>query len=601
MINEFVKAVSLAGMMTGLSPEFPSSYTIDVRLDTAEHRLYGSQMVRFMNPTSDPLDKIAFHLYPNAFSDTNSVFCSESRSTKADVASGNVSRLDVSEIAIDGKRVDSSRIEISGTLMYISLRDVIPPEREIEISCKFELLIPRAKARFGHNGKGDYLLAHWYPILCGYQAGRLIDGEYHANGEFFSNFGSYDVTLRLPPDLVVGATGNLDLLNEDDTLSIWHASADTVIDFAFACGRNFKKFESDTLGIKIEYLLAGSDTSLFERVDKMTKYSLVLCSERLFPYPYDKFEVVDFDSGSPGLELPGMIIVSLGQRRRVVEGSLLESLIAHETAHEWFYAAIASNEADEPWLDEGFATYFENTILESLPDLGPEFSVFGFGLSYDDISRIFALSKGSLYPIGLASYDYPGWMEYESAVYTRANMVLRTLEQVVGDTLFAAALRRYSMTYRFGHPSANDFKRTISDFTGRDLSEFYSQFIDGTARVDYAVTGLRFESIADEESRYMATVDLRRVLDGILPQTVSLILEDGSIVDSVWSGRPKVTSLEFKTDSKPLYAAIDQHAISPLDEQLANNRLYIQSHWIRLISFDWDSAFLVEVILALFL
>lgn len=601
MISAFLMAASLAGITVGLSPDLPVSYKIDIRLDTVNHKLYGEQTVQFQNPTSESLERIAFHLYPNAFSDTNSVFCGEDNKVKADVAAGNISRLDLSDIYINGRTVDSAMVEIKGTLMYITLRNKLPPGREIEIDLKFELTIPRAIVRFGHNGRGDYLLSHWYPILCGYQKAELIDREYYANSEFFSNFGSYDVTMRLPSDLIVGSTGSLNQIESEDTLSIWHAVADTVIDFAFACGKNFENFRSDTLGIAINYLLNKESKELFERIDKITKYSLSFCSERLFPYPYDNFTVVDFDCGSAGLELPGMIVIAADNSGRGKSMSSLDALIVHETVHEWFYGAIASNEIDDPWLDEGLTTYFTSKIIDSYLDARPGISIFGYRIEYDNISRIFTLSRANSYPIDLASYDYPDWFEYQSAVYTRADMTLQSLEIVVGDSIFAKALKGYAEKFRFGHPDADDFKKAISSYTEKDLSGFYSQFVSGTSRVDYAVMGMLYEKIEDEIQRYKVTVTLRRIHDGILPQTISIGLENGATVDTVWDGRSRMASFEFIAYSKPLYAAIDGYYTYPLDRKISNNRLYHESHSGRLISFDWDSIFFVEFLLSLLL
>lgn len=598
MINAFLVALS---MTIGLSSELPVSYKIDIRLDTVNHKLYGEQTVQFLNPTSESLERIAFHLYPNAFSDTNSVFCAEDKQVRSDVASGNISQLDVSEIYISGQAIDSAMVEIKGTLMYVTLRNELPPGREIEIDLKFELTIPRAKVRFGHNGRGDYLLSHWYPILCGYQKGELIDREYYANSEFFSNFGSYDVTMRLPSDLIVGSTGSLSQIESEDTLSIWHAAADTVIDFAFACGKNFESFRSDTLGITINYLLNKESKELFERIDNITKYSLSFCSKRLFPYPYDNFTLVDFDCGSAGLELPGMIAIAADGSRRGKSLSWLDALIAHETVHEWFYGIIASNEIDEPWLDEGLTTYFTSKIIDSYLNVEPGISIFGYRIEYDDISRIFTLSREISYPIDLASYDYPDWFEYESAVYTRAGMTIECLEKAVGDSAFSGALKEYARRFRFKHPDTEDFEKTISAYLDSDLSEFYSQFISGTARVDYAVTSMLYSKIDDGEQTYMVTVIIRRIHAGILPQAISIGLKNGATVDTVWDGRSRMASFEFYTDSRPLYAAIDGYYTYPLDRKISNNRLYHVSHSGRLISFDWDSIFFVEFLLSLLL
>jgi hypothetical protein len=579
----------------------PVSYRIEARLDTTAQKIYGSETLEFMNPTDRVLYSICFHLYPNAFSDTNTVFCRENESVRSDVASGNISRLDVSELTANGRIVESARIRLEGTLMCIDVPDGIAPGRTARVEMTFELLIPRARIRFGHNGKGNYLLSHWYPIMCGYQKGELIDREYHANSEFFSNFGSYDVSLALPSDFEVGSTGKIDLIERSDTLSVWRAVADTVIDFAFACGRNFKKTKVSESGIGINYLLSEANEDYFEQVDEMTRFSLTWCSENLFPYPYEEYTVVDFAPGASGLELPGLIAVSLPGLTDDPQFSRVAGTIAHETAHQWFYATVANNEIDDPWLDEGLVSYLTGKILKAKAVPPSRFSFPGYEIKQDDISRIFTLSKEISYPIDLASYEFPDWYEYRSAVYPRAGMTLQCLETAVGDSAFAGALQYYAREYRFRHPDTDDFENAISAYAGIDLSEFYSQFISGTAQVDYGVVSMIYDKIGDDDQNYLVNVIVRRFQDGILPQTVSIVLDNGAIIDTTWDGRSRVASFEFETDSRPLYASIDQYFTYLLDRNISNNRLYRESYSSRIISFDWDAVFITELLLSLLL
>ncbi len=247
--------ILLRPALISLSPELPASYRMDVKLDTSNNNITGFENIEFMNPTSDTLSQICFHLYPNAFKDTSSAFCRENSEIRSEVAAGNTSELKISNLTIDSLSIDSNGIEESGTLLYVNLPTKLPPLKTISISLKFELKIPKTLMRFGYNDLGNYLLSHWHPILCGYQKGVLQDFEYHSNSEFFSNFSSYDVRLDVPLGFAVGSTGELTEVSRDSSRTIWNAHADTVIDFAFVCGPGFEVIESDTLGIKIRYLL----------------------------------------------------------------------------------------------------------------------------------------------------------------------------------------------------------------------------------------------------------------------------------------------------------------------------------------------------------
>ena len=605
MIEPLLLSICVSGAAVGLSPKVPVEYTIEARLDTATHMVYGQERIRFLNPIDEPLDQLCFHLYPNAFKDTSTVFCREDSRVRKNVAGGNVSRLDVSDLEIDGRNVDLSRIHIDGTLMYFDLNRELPPGRETEISLGFELLVPRVIIRFGYDSKGNYLLAHWFPILCGYQKGRLIDWEYHANSEFFSDFGNYTVKLTLPTGFGVGSTGALTELESDDSLAVWQAKADTVIDYAFACGPAFQIRESDTLGIKIHYLLREDRLRSFDRIDKITRYSLAYCSGSLFEYPYRDFTLVDLDPGAGGLELPGLAAVDLDPPMRMMTLSAIDATIAHEIVHQWFYATVATNEFEEPWLDEGLTTFFTSEIMNSYSGNEGYVDIFGYKISLAELLRSAALIGGPSYPIDLKSWEYPDQVEYNNAVYSRASMVLKTMERVLGDSVFAESLRDFARRYRFAHPNGDDFLKSLSSFSGIDLSEFASQFVTGTARVDYEVTSLGYSKVdqdsAEATEKYDISVGVRRKLGGIVPQKITVVLEDGARLDTLWDGKSRVAEFEFTANSQPDYAALDEDGIIELDENRTNNRMYRKSLSSRLVSFEWDTIFSLEFLLSLIL
>ncbi|HBC46413.1 MAG TPA: hypothetical protein DEO84_03145 [candidate division Zixibacteria bacterium] len=592
----------MAAAIVSLSPEVPVSYQIDAKLDRSTNIISGVENIEFLNPTPDTLDRICFHLYPNAFRDTSTVFCRENSQIKADVASGNISELKISDLTIDSLRIDSSAITESGTLYYVRLPAKLAPLESIYISLRFDLKIPKARERFGYNELGNYLLSYWHPVLAGYQKGRLVDFEYHANSEFFSNFGNYDVRLDIPSSFRMGTTGELTEVSKDSSRTIWEAHADTVLDFAIACGSAFEVSESDTLGINLRYLLEKRHEKYRPATDMMTKLSLSYNSGRFYKYPYKTFTLVDFESGAEGMELPGMVVIRYPDTRMFSNGrSMLELTIAHEITHEWFYATIASNEAEEPWLDEGVTSYVTERLLDSGGDTLGQFDVLGYKFKFNVFERLAALISKGEYPINLKSWDYPDDAAYGINVYNRSTLVLKSLEDLLGRSSMDSALGAYVRQYRFGHPDLSDFENAISSTTGVNLNRFYAQYITGTSRVDYGIRSLSYKSITTTDSlnKYEITLKIARELDGILPQKISLTLENGNRIDTTWEDTTsRVATLKFYTVSRPQFAVLAGYA---LDENIANNSMYAGSFGSRLISFEWDSVFMVEFFLSLIL
>jgi hypothetical protein len=138
---------------------------------------------------------------------------------------------------------------------------------------------------------------------------------------------------------------------------------------------------------------------------------------------------------------------------------------------------------------------------------------------------------------------------------------------------------------------------------GLDLGKFVRQFVAGTSRVDYAVRTLEYKSVPEEDSavgkRYEISVTVARELDGILPQKISIGLNDGGVIDTTWDGSSRIAAFDFRADSRPEYVEIGSRGVCALDENAANNSLYIKGFGSRLLTFEWDLVFVLEFLLSL--
>jgi hypothetical protein len=602
VITTLLVALSVITSQPVISPEIPASYEIEAVLDDSSHVLTGSEIVKFVNPTSKPLDKIAFHLYPNAFKDTTTVFCRESDRIKSSVARGNTASMDVDNIKLFDESIDTSKYYIDGTRLYIELDNVLPPERHIEISMDFNMQIPRLDERFGYDNDGNYILTHWFPILCGYQKDRLIDWEYHAESEFFSNFAYFDISIQIPDDFVLGSTGSAVKDSVSGSEAVWHVRADSVITFAISCGPEFELFESDTLGVNIIYLLNKKNIHLYETADPVVKFSLDKFSDLLFPYPYDELTIVDINAFASGMEQPGLIVIDFPKDDEGINGQILKATLAHEIAHQWFYAVIATNEFEEAWLDEGFTSYLEYYVGREAGYNKLSLLFSNYFASYSSMERLLTLSQESKYPINLKSWDYPNLQTYSSAVYGRAWLVLQALHKASGDSLFFSTLKDFANEYRFKHPDQSDILNFIDNRYEQDMSRFFDQFINGTARVDYSIESINFSKVENvDANQFATTVRIERKRDGILPQDVTIVLENGETLSEKWDGESRVIDTKFVSDSRPVYATLDFEGSYFFDENLNNNSLYLESNIMRLISFEWDIEFIFEFLMVLFL
>lgn len=605
MTGAILISVLIVTAAPDLSRQVPADYKINAYLNDSTHTISGTEAVTFLNPTEKPLNSIAFHLYPNAFKDTSTVYCREDRYSRQKVEGGNISRIDLNRIAVYGREISENGYSIDGTRLYIDLERPLLPGRKIDIELEFEILMPKMMRHFGYDTDGAYLIAHCFPILCGYQKGRLVDWEYHANSEFFSDFSFYDVTIELPDDFKAVSTGGASRVSETDSSAVWKVHADTVIDFAMVCGRGFEEFESEMDGIVLRYLLKKNHADLFPAADSVTGNSLQFCGNLLFPYPYAEFALADVGFTNAGLELPGLIVISIFESEEKMKETFLKRTVAHEVAHQWFYSAIATNEFEEPWLDEGFASFLEFKISRKYGFDKFPIVFSNYFISERTLRRLVTLADVPEYPINLKSWDYPDRPSYIAAVYGRAWMVLQALDNTLGDSVFADGLKRFADDYRFKHPHREDLLESLSASSSVDLTGFDDMFIDGTARVDYSVENLEFEkgeaSSDSAKTGFTTYVTIERKLGGILPQTVAVRFEDGSVATKIWDGRDRTVRLEFESNSRPLFASIDKEVSYSIDENINNNTVYVDGHTSRMISFEWDTLFIIEFLASIFL
>jgi aminopeptidase N len=302
------------------------------------------------------------------------------------------------------------------------------------------------------------------------------------------------------------------------------------------------------------------------------------------------------------MEQPGLIAVAFPDEDEGMYAQMLRATLAHEIAHQWFYAVVATNEFEDAWFDEGITSYLEYLIGEKTGYNSIPLLLSNNLVSYSSMERLFSLSQESKYPINLKSWEYPNQQSYTNSVYGRAWLVLQALDKMSGDSLFINALKDFSIAYKFKHPDQFDFLKFFNDQYDQNLTTFFDQFIYGTSRVDYSIESISYsKNVNDSLDRYVTLVQVERKLDGILPQEITIVLEDGKTQHVNWDGAARLYTAEFKSDSKPDYATLDYNGLYFIDENFNNNSLYLDSNILRLISFEWDMEFIFEFLIAMFL
>ena len=577
-----------------LWPRIPpiASYQIETTLNPEAKMLTGHEVITYTNTTADPIPDLVFHLYLNAFRDQNSIFLresgQESRGYSWDPQRPGWIEVD-SLLLIDGTPLTLEMIA-DGTLARAVLPAPILSGESVQVMVDFHAQLPKVFARTGYAGEKTgndfFMVGQWYPKLGVWQDGAWNAYPFHANAEFYADFGTYNVKITLPANYVTGGIGlpisTVD--NHDGTQSVtYHAEA--VIDFSWTASPHFQSATRQVGGVEILYLCLPEHQWTVERVLKTAEASIKYYNQWFGPYIYPRLTVVDVPedgAGAGGMEYPTLVtagamdIFGLGPSLSYlgIERSL-EMLVSHEIAHQWWQSMVATNEAEEPWLDEGFSDYSALRLMETI--YGKETSVMSVAnlkLGYLEMRRAEYLSNPNLPMYGRA-WDFPDLLDYEVAAYSKPVLSLDTLENILGEETMLKMMSTYFDRYRFAHPNTQDFRSVAEQVSGQDLAWFFDGLVYGRGVMDYSVTAV------DEQS---ATVLRQGNL--IIPTEVLITFADGSTRLEPWDG--KQASMTFTYPDRPalLSAEVDpEHKLvvdlSWFDNGLAR-RLEVQS-WLALV------------------
>jgi hypothetical protein len=331
---------------------------------------------------------------------------------------------------------------------------------------------------------------------------------YLNQGEFYSEFGSFDVQITVPRDYVVAASGLIEkFVRFDDTTltqKTYRAKINNVHDFAWFAGNNYK-IEYDTLNIagseKPIYVQAYYDSSKSKHWHKAVSFgknAVKSYSSWVGNYPYDVCTIVDGNiSAGAGMEYPTITVLTDNGSEKS-----FDQVIAHEIGHNWFYGILASNERDYGWMDEGLNSYFENRYMRKYYPDGKLIGEKSF-LIYDwlGLSNLLNSHQSLLFynilqsnnydqALNTHSKDFTG-LNYGAIMYSKTALILKYLESVIGTKRFDLAMHNYYQEWKFKHPYPEDLKLSFEKSLNQNLDWFFNDLIDTRKGIDYKIKSHR--------------------------------------------------------------------------------------------------------------
>lgn len=599
----------------------PVSYRMEARLLPKDNLIKGTAFIQWTNYSPAPVDRLPFHLYMNAFEGTASTFFQEERLETGEAPSGPsapggvvIRRI---EVGGSGNIIKSLRFiqpddgnASDRTVAELVLPQAVEAGRSVQIAVYFETKLPPVVMRAGRFGN-FFMAGQWYPKLGvleppGWRhsgATRWNCHQYHYNSEFYANFANYEVRITVPANFIVGATGKevfckpvngrkekVYLYKQDAAVDFaWSASPDFVevagmfsgssdvspdeyASWAAALGLDPGTAKLPDVGIRLLLQKDHEDYGpLFMRTlkDAIKMYGLLFG-----PYPYATVTVIDPPSGAleaGGMEYPTLFTNAFHRVMKWWPFDTLgmESVITHEFGHNYWMATAASNEFEEPWIDEGLNQYSENRINSFLAGLGNQ-PMDHFSASSFLASRFHMLGNQPLLD-SLATWSWkfaPG--TYFSQSYSRAAMVMLTLENLMGRNMFLRTLRQFYQTFRFAHPDTRDFQDLFSAAGGHKVRLFLKQAFAPGATVDYSVSTVTSGRTGAAEP-WDNHFTLYRKGTITLPVEVEVRFESGETRRLVWDGASPWQRFDLKGSSPVVSVCVDPGRKVPLDTCFANN------------------------------
>lgn len=508
-------------------------YVIDARLDADTHQVAGTARVTWRNRSRRAVASAPLHLYMNAFRADDTVWMLEARGTHRSSRQGDHGKwgyIDLKAARLLGRGQAAGFDDLEGsrgaavdlawkegadpTLATVTLPTPVQPGEAVVLEFEFLTVLPEVFARTGYHDDFHFL-GQWFPKL-----GVLAsDGTWQAqvftlNGEFYADFGDYDVHLDVPEAMVVGATGILVAADPPaDGRKKLHYRAEMVHDFAWAADPKFVEYSAMWRDVRIRQLIQPEHAADAPRHQEALIATLESMDARFGPYPWSTITVIhppeDAD-GAAGMEYPTLFTSSdIWRVPAWLRAAGLEEdftgiyTTVHEFGHQYFQGLLASDETRQPFLDEGLNTMANALALWDWR--GPDAVVARLGnqdLTVADFTALGFDGDARLDPVDAPPQTYRAVTgTYGDTVYRKTSALMLTLRNLVGPARFDPAIKAYAEEQRFRHPTGDDlvmtFRRVLGDHpllegaglggqpVKLDLAAYFVQALHTTHSVDF--------------------------------------------------------------------------------------------------------------------
>lgn len=452
-----------------------SSYTIEAVYDEENHRLYANQKLNYINNEELPLSELCFHLYANAYRQGATIRPINNQGLSKAYPNGmSYGGIEIMKVCVNDVEVTHS---VGGTdmdILVVPLSDELYPGEKLTVDIEFTLTLPNVLHRLGYGDK-FVNFGNWYPILCVYEEGNYKKTPYYSNGDpFYSDCANYEVTVTAPEGYKGAFTGRAQSKTENGK-TVYSVKAKAVRDFAFVLSKNFKVATVRAEDVDIFYYYY--DDPDFEASLQIARESLETFNSLFGKYKYDILSVVQTGFAHLGMEYPTLVYIS-----DTANAESRKETIVHEIAHQWWYAAVGSNQAECAWLDEGLAEYStvlfyeQNTKYNITREQLIESTLNSYKVFVDIYKQIMGTTDTSMNrPVN----EFASETEYLYMTYLKGELMFEYLRKSIGDEKFFKGLKKYYKENAFCHATPQSFIYSMERGSGIKLEGFITSWIEG--------------------------------------------------------------------------------------------------------------------------
>lgn len=500
---------------------------LSVRLDDVRHTLHGFEEISYTNHSPDTLTFLYLHLWPNAYMNDRTPYAQQQNLLGEKdffyAKEEDLGYIDSLDFRINEKDVAFETLPGAPDIARLNLPEPLLPGQTMRLETPFRVKIPKIFSRLGHSGQA-YYISQWFPKPAVYDNRGWHPISYLDQGEFYSEFGSYEVSITLPENYVLLATGNC----QDPTENAWMKQRaatpdsnstnetfpasnpafktvtfkeDNIHDFAWFADKRWQLRHDTTIvaGQQVDIWAAflPKSNKSWKKATSYLKTTLEVYGSEAGPYPYATIKAVEGDmKAGGGMEYPTITIID-----RAASGHMLADVLAHEAGHNWFYGILGSNERLFPWMDEGVNSFYERKTTDRI-----------HGNSKNSLLDYNSLSQSVYYQQAASRQDQAANLpatayrkiNYGADIYMKPSLLLGWLEAAMGPGNFRAAMQDYYQTWKFRHPYPADMQAVFQKHSKEDLNWFFESALSTDKPIDFKVSRRGDQYLIQNKSGFTA-------------------------------------------------------------------------------------------------